>query len=73
MDEPPRHDDAALADMMTMLVGIDFTSAEGMAEAGGILREIEAKSPGALARLQVGLALRKSGTSLLADTRPTNA
>ena len=62
--------DTELADLMMQLVGIDLTSADGRAGAGSILREIEAKAPGTVARMQAGLALRRAGASLLAEGRP---
>lgn len=62
--------DTELADLMLQLVGLDLTSADGRAGAGSILREIEAKAPGTVARMQAGLALRRAGASLLAEGRP---
>ena len=62
--------DTELADLMMQLVGLDLTSADGRAGAGSILREIEAKAPGTVARMQAGLALRRAGVSLLAEGRP---
>jgi len=62
--------DTELADLMMQLVGLDLTSADGRAGAGSILREIEAKVPGTVARMQAGLALRRAGASLLAEGRP---
>jgi hypothetical protein len=62
--------DTELADLMMQLVGLDLTSADGRAGAGSILREIEAKAPGTIARMQSGLALRRAGASLLAEGRP---
>ncbi|WP_447910591.1 hypothetical protein [Brevundimonas bullata] len=62
--------DTELADLMMQLVGLDLTSADGRAGAGSILREIEAKAPGTVARMQAGLALRRAGASLLAEGRP---
>ncbi|WP_333611691.1 hypothetical protein [Brevundimonas bullata] len=62
--------DAELADLMMQLVGLDLTSADGRAGSGAILREIEAKAPGTIARMQAGLALRRSGASLLAEGQP---
>jgi len=59
--------DTELADLMMQLVGLDLTSADGRAGAGSILREIEAKAPGSIARMQAGLALRRAGASLLAE------
>ena len=65
--------DAYLADLMMQLVGLDLTSADGRAGAGAILREIEAKAPGSVARMRAGLALRRSGVSLLAEARVADA
>lgn len=65
--------DAYLADLMMQLVGIDMTSADGRAGAGAILREIEAKAPGSVARMRAGLALRRSGASLLTGARIADA
>lgn len=62
--------DTELADLMMQLVGLDLTSADGRAGAGSILREIEAKAPGTIARMQAGLALRRGGASLLAEGQP---
>lgn len=62
--------DTELADLMIQLVGLDLTSADGRAGAGSILREIEAKAPGTVARMQAGLALRRAGASLMAEGRP---
>ena len=62
--------DTELADLMMQLVGLDLTSADGRAGAGSILREIEAKAPGTVARMQAGLALRRAGASLMAEGRP---
>lgn len=62
--------DTELADLMMQLVGLDLTSADGRAGAGSILREIEAKAPGTVARMQAGLALRRAGASLLAEGKP---
>lgn len=59
--------DTELADLMMQLVGLDLTSADGHAGSGAILREIETKAPGSIARMQAGLALRRSGGSLLAE------
>ncbi|MFZ4165162.1 hypothetical protein [Brevundimonas sp. NPDC058933] len=59
--------DIELADLMLQLVGLDLTSADVRAGAGAILREIEAKAPGSIARMQAGLALRRAGASLLAE------
>jgi hypothetical protein len=61
--------DTELADLMMKLVGLDLTSADGRAGAGSILREIEAKAPGTVARMQAGLALRRVGASLLTEGR----
>lgn len=65
--------DADLADLMMQLVGLDLTSADGRAGSGAILREIEAKAPGSLARLQAGITLRRAGASLLTEVRPSDA
>lgn len=62
--------DTELAGLMMQLVGLDLTSADGRAGAGSILREIEAKAPGTIARMQAGLALRRVGVSMLAEGRP---
>ena len=62
--------DTELADLMMQLVGLDLTSADGRAGAGSILREIEAKAPGTVARMQAGLALRRVGASLLTEGQP---
>jgi hypothetical protein len=51
--------DAYLANLMMQLVGLDLTSADGRAGAGAILREIEALSPGSIARMQAGLERRR--------------
>ena len=61
--------DTELADLMMRLVGLDLTSADGRAGSGAILREIEAKAPGSIARMQAGLALRRVGPSMLAEGR----
>ncbi|MNT30777.1 hypothetical protein D3C72_1665870 [compost metagenome] len=65
--------DAELADLMMQLVGLDLTSADGRAGSGAILREIEAKAPGSIARMQAGLALRRAGASLLSEKRQPDA
>jgi hypothetical protein len=44
--------DKELAALMLQLTGLDLTTADGRAGAGCILREIETKAPGALARLR---------------------
>ena len=62
--------DTELAGLMMQLAGLDLTSADGRAGAGSILREIEAKAPGTVARMQAGLALRRAGASLLAEGKP---
>ncbi len=62
--------DAELADLMMQLVGLDLTSADGRAGSGAILREIESKAPGTIARMQASLALRRSRASLLAEGQP---
>lgn len=65
--------DTELADLMMQLVGLDLTSADGRAGAGSILREIEAKAPGSIARMQAGLTLRRAGSSLLSEARLPDA
>lgn len=65
--------DAELANLMLQLVGLDLSSADGRVGAGSILREIEAKVPGSIARMQAGLALRGAGASLLVETRIADA
>lgn len=65
--------DAELTDLMMQLVGLDLTSADGRAGSGAILREIEAKAPGSIARMQAGLALRRAGASLLSEMRQPDA
>lgn len=65
--------DAELAGLMMQLVGLDLTSADGRAGAGSILREIEAKAPGSVARMQAGLTLRRAGGTLLAEARRPDA
>ena len=65
--------DAELANLMMQLVGLDLTSADGRAGSGAILREIEAKAPGSIARMQAGLALRRAGASLLSEMRQPDA
>lgn len=65
--------DTELADLMMKLVGLDLTSADGRAGSGAILREIEAKAPGSIARMQAGLALRRAGASLLTGARIADA
>ena len=62
--------DTELTDLMMQLVGLDLTSADGNAGSGAILREIEAKAPGSIARMQAGLALQRAGASLLAEGQP---
>nr|WP_303683305.1 hypothetical protein [Brevundimonas naejangsanensis] len=59
--------DKELAALMLRLTGLDLTTADGRAGSGAILREIEVKAPGSIARMQAGLALRRSGASLLAE------
>jgi len=54
--------DKELAAMMLQLTGLDLTTADGRAGAGCILREIEAKAPGALARLRSACATRGATT-----------
>jgi hypothetical protein len=65
--------DTDLADLMMQLAGLDLTSADGRAGAGSILREIEARAPGSIARMRAGLALRRAGSSLLAESRIADA
>lgn len=65
--------DAYLANLMLQLVGLDLTSADGRAGAGAILREIETKAPGSIARMRAGLTLRRSGASLLGEARIADA
>lgn len=65
--------DSYLANLMLQLVGLDLTSADGRAGAGAILREIEAKAPGSIKRMQAGLALRRAGASLLTESRIADA
>jgi len=65
--------DNDLADLMMQLVGLDLTSADGRAGSGAILREIEARAPGSIARMQAGLALRRAGASLLTEMRQPDA
>lgn len=65
--------DVALADLMVKLSGLDLSSADGRAGAGAILREIEVKAPGSIARMKAGLALRRAGASLLGETRIADA
>jgi len=62
--------DKELAALMLRLTGLDLTTADGRAGSGAILREIEVKVPGSIARMQAGLALRRSGASLLAEGQP---
>lgn len=50
--------DKELAALMQRLTGLDLTTADGRAGAGFILREIEAKAPGALARMRTACAMR---------------
>lgn len=50
--------DKELAALMLQLTGLDLTTADGRAGAGCILREIEAKVPGALARLRSACTTR---------------
>ncbi|MEN5112858.1 hypothetical protein ABE453_02465 [Brevundimonas diminuta] len=50
--------DKELAALMLRLVGLDLHSADGRAGAGAILREIETKAPGTLARLRTACAAR---------------
>ncbi|WP_295042167.1 hypothetical protein [uncultured Paracoccus sp.] len=50
--------DKELAALMLRLAGLDLHSADGRAGAGAILREIETKAPGTLARLRTACASR---------------
>ncbi|WP_162140888.1 hypothetical protein [Brevundimonas naejangsanensis] len=45
---------------MLQLTGLDLHSADGRAGAGFILREIEAKAPGTLARLRAMTAIHRA-------------
>ena len=47
-----------LAALMLQLTGLDLTTAHSRAGAGCILREIETKAPGALARLRSACTTR---------------
>jgi len=47
---------------MLQLTGLDLSTADGRAGAGFIHREIEAKAPGALARLRTACATRGATT-----------
>lgn len=52
--------DAEMAALLIRLVeSLDLTSADGRAGTGAILREIETKAPGTLARMQTGLGRRR--------------
>lgn len=71
MSEPA---DADLAELLTRLVeSLDLTCADGRAGSGAILREIEAKAPGSIARMQAGIGPRKAGASLLVEGRAADA
>ena len=50
--------DKELAALVLQLTGLDLTTADGRAGAGCILREIETKEPGTLARLRAACAAR---------------
>ncbi len=52
--------DKELAALMLQLTGLDLHSADGRAGAGFILREIEAKAPGTLARLRAMTAIHRA-------------
>lgn len=54
--------DKELAALMLRLTGLDLSTADGRAGAGFILREIEAKAPGALGRLRAACATRGATT-----------
>jgi hypothetical protein len=53
-------EDKELAALMLQLTGLDLRSADGRAGAGAILREIEAKAPGTLARMRAMTAIRRA-------------
>jgi len=59
-----------MADLMMQLASLDLTSADSRAGSGAILREIEAKTPGSIVRMQAELALPRAEASLLADGQP---
>ncbi|WP_312219618.1 hypothetical protein [Brevundimonas sp.] len=50
--------DKELAALMLRLAGLDLHSADGRAGAGAILREIETKAPGSIARMRTACAAR---------------
>lgn len=50
--------DKELAALMLQLTGLDLTAADGRAGAGCILREIETKAPGSIARMRAELGRR---------------
>jgi len=50
--------DKELAALMLRLTGLDLHSADGRAGAGAILREIETKAPGTVARMRTACASR---------------
>ncbi|MEN5229107.1 hypothetical protein [Brevundimonas naejangsanensis] len=52
--------DKELVALMLQLTGLDLRSADGRAGAGAILREIETKSPGTVARLRTVCAARSA-------------
>ncbi len=54
--------DKELAALMLQLTGLDLSTADGRAGAGFILRDIEAKAPGALARLRSACVTRGTTT-----------
>lgn len=56
MSEPSDTEMAAL--LMRLVESLDLTSADGRAGSGAILREIEAKAPGTLARLRTQVSMR---------------
>lgn len=56
MSEASDKEVAAL--LMQLVEGLDLSSAEGRVGADAILREIEAKAPGALARMRTACAMR---------------
>jgi len=54
--------DKELAALMLQLTGLDLTTADGRAGAGAILREIETKAPGTVARMRTACASRGATT-----------
>ena len=52
--------DKELAALMLRLAGLDLHSADGRAGAGAILREIETKAPGSIARMRTACAARSA-------------